>query len=186
MVDLLVANGADINARTGIQEDDVATYSPMHSAALAGHPNIVALLRALGATPPLVEPISVFLDDADPSRGEELYFARNSPQSCIECHSIEKGDVHVNTYGGPNLWGIVGRDSASVQSFDYTEQLSQLGGLWTVSELNAFIASAVDYLPGTLMRHTGMPDARDRADLIAFLAQNSDDPADISVSHSSK
>ena len=80
----------------------------------------------------------------------------------------------------------MGRDLASVQSFDYSEQLSQLGGLWTVSELNAFIASAVDYLPGTLMWHVGMPDARDRADLIAFLAQNSDDPADISVSHSSK
>lgn len=183
MVDLLVANGADINARTGIQEDDVATYTPTHSAALAGHQNVVALLRALGATPPTIEPISVFLNNADPSKGEILYFAKQSPQSCIKCHSIEKGDEHINTYGGPNLWGIVGRDTASVQSFDYSEQMSQLGGSWTVSELNALIASAVDYLPGTVMRHKGMPDAKDRADLIAFLAQNSDNPVDISMPH---
>ncbi len=184
MVDLLVANGADINARTGRQEDKRADYSPLHSAALAGHPNVVALLRALGATPPTVEPISVLLDDADPSRGEELYFDWVSPQSCIECHSIEKGVV--DRKGGPNLWGIVGRDLASVQSFDYSEQLSQLGGLWTVPELNAFIASAVDYLPGTLMWNAGMPDARDRADLIAFLRQNSDDSNAVPVSLSNK
>ena len=175
MVDLLVANGADINARTGTQEYSSGNYSPLHSAALAGHPNVVALLRALGATPPLVEPISMLLNDADPSRGEELYFARESQEgSCIECHSIEKGVVDHKE--GPNLWGVVGRDLASVQGYDYSEQLSQLGGLWTVPGLNAFIASAVDYLPGTMMFKAGMPDARDRADLIAFLRQNSDDP----------
>jgi cytochrome c len=184
MVDLLVANGADINARSGIQEDDTATFSPLHSAALSGHANVVALLRALGATPPAVEPISVLLDDADPTRGEELYFTRESPLSCVGCHTIEMGVVDQKYYGayeGPNLWGIVGRDLASDQSFDYSEQLSQLGGFWTVPELNAFIASAVDYLPGTSMSHLGMPDVRDRADLIAFLGQNSDDPIDISV-----
>jgi cytochrome c len=189
MVDLLVANGADVNARTGRQEVETATYSPLHSAALAGHPNVVALLRALGATPPTVEPISVLLDDFDPTRGEELYFARESPLSCIECHTIEKGAVdqkYDGAYEGPNLWGIVGRDLASDQNFDYSEQLSQLGGFWTVPELNAFIASAVDYLPGTSMSHVGIPEARDRADLIAFLGQNSDDPADISKSQSTK
>jgi cytochrome c2 len=185
MVDLLVANGADINARTGIQEYSSGSYSPLHAAALAGHPNVVALLRALGAAPPTVEPISLLLDDADPSRGEELYFARESAQQgCIECHSIKKGVV--DNKNGPNLWGVVGHDVASVQSFDYSEHLRQLGGSWTAPQLNGFIASAVDYLPGTKMWQAGISDARDRADLIAFLAQNSDDPADISMSHSTK
>ena len=141
-----------------------------------GHPNIVALLRELGAKPPTVEPISGLLEEADPSRGKELYFALG-PQNCAKCHIIEKGAVdhkYDGAYEGPNLWGIVGRDRAGVEGYDYSEQMSQLDGSWTVTELNAFIASAVDYLPGTLMWQAGITDARDRADLISFLLQNSD------------
>jgi cytochrome c len=167
MVDLLVAEGADVSARSGVQEDKRATYTAMHSAALAGHPGVVVLLKALGAAGPVVEPITLLLKDADPVRGKELYFDFASPHSCVECHSIEKSVV-VRKYG-PNLWGIVGGDKASNASFAYSTQLQDLGGVWTIAELNGFIASAVDYLPGTLMWHSGVPDAKDRADLIAFL-----------------
>jgi cytochrome c len=177
-VELLVANDADVNARSGRPQEERFDFAPIHSAGVGGHPNIVALLRALGAAGPVVEPISDLLVNADPSRGEQIFA---SPQSCAnKCHTIGKGVLDHKT--GPNLWGVVGRKKASIEGFEYSEALKQLGGTWTVAELNAYIASAVDYLPGTTMLNTGMPDAGDRADLIAFLLQNRDNPPAAPVS----
>ena len=71
---------------------------------------------------------------------------------------------------GPNLLGVVGREKTTDQNYDdYSPWLKAVGGTWTVPELNGFVALAVDYLPGTTMWHVGMPDVKDRADLIAFL-----------------
>ena len=107
-------------------------------------------------------------------------------ESCAnKCHTIEKGDFKRRDFG-PNIWGIVGRKKASVEGYEYSEALKLLGGVWTLVELNALIASAVDYIPGTAMVNTGMPDPRDRADLIAFLRQNSDDPPAVPASVADK
>ena len=165
VIELLVTNGADVNARSdrGMNRD----YAPVQSAGLNGHFDIVDLLRALGATGPTIRPVSDLLASADPGAGERFY-----RQNCGECHLIENG--RLDERPGPNLWGVLGRKKASIEDFPYSAALNRLVGTWTLAEFNAFIAAPMD--PGTMMVSTDVKDPSERANLIAFLRQNSDDP----------
>lgn len=164
MVELLVEAGADVNARTNEDLD----YAPIHAAGLVGHFDVVELLRALGATGPRIEPFADLLNSADAALGAVVY-----NDYCHGCHTIEKGAA---PRPDPNLWGVLGRDKANTEGFGYSEAFQRLVGTWTLAEFNAYIASPVDYVPGTKMRFKGLDDPVQRADLIAFLRQNSDDP----------
>ena len=97
--------------------------------------------------------------------------------ACLGCHSVEEGGP---ARTGPNLWGVLGRKKASIEGFPYSRAFRRLVGTWTLAEFNAFIAAPMDYVPGTNMNDgvasAGVIDASERANLIAFLRQNSDDP----------
>lgn len=97
---------------------------------------------------------------ADPARGERV-FAR-----CHACHDL--GDANRI---GPHLNGVVGRPVASVTDFMYSGALRALGGTWTPDALDAFLRSPRGYAPGNRMAFAGLPDAQDRADLIAWLSE---------------
>jgi cytochrome c len=105
---------------------------------------------------------------ADPAAGENIH------KKCISCHTFDQGDTTAKQ--GPNLWGIVGRDVASVAGFDYSGALQDLGGTWTYERLNEFIASPRSYAPGTKMTFAGISDMTQRAELVAWLRTLSDDP----------
>lgn len=165
MIELLIEAGANINART----TDDRNYAAIHSAGTAGHFDIVALLTALGATGPTVEPVIDRLASADPLEGEAVYEER-----CHICHkAVEKGLPARPS--GPNLWSLIGKDKASSEGFKYSTALQRLGGRWTFAELNAYLASPTDYAPGTYM-FVKVEDATQRAALIAYLRQRADDP----------
>jgi cytochrome c len=82
---------------------------------------------------------------------------------CEECHGAAAT--------APTLRGIIGRPFASIDSFDgYSDALKAKRSLtWTPANLDSFLKSPKDFVPGTLMYKT-VPDAKDRADIIAFLA----------------
>lgn len=168
MVELLIESGADVNARS-VEKSDVPSFAPVHSAGQFFHFDIVDLLRAYGATGPKIKPVTALLASADPSAGEDVFNG-----TCRACHSIEQGGA---ARSGPNLWGVLGRKKASVEGFQYSQAFGRLVGTWTIAEFNAFIAAPTDYVPGTNMRgDAGVTDPTQRANLITFLRQNSDDP----------
>ena len=168
LVAALVAAGADINARTTRPRADRGNYAPIHSAGLKGHSDIVALLRSLGATVPPVEPIAALLASADAEAGKVAFGKPGNFERCGGCHSVSGSDANRNW--GPNLQGVVGRDKASDEGYEYSEALKQLGGVWTVAELNAFIAGPLDYAPGSRMQFWGISDPTERANIIAYLS----------------
>jgi cytochrome c len=94
----------------------------------------------------------------DANAGAELF-----DSVCAECHGAAAT--------APTLRGIIGRPVASVASFDgYSEALKSKKSLvWTPANLDAFLKSPKDFIPGTLM-YKAVPDANDRADIIAYLA----------------
>ncbi|ADO42046.1 c-type cytochrome [Ketogulonicigenium vulgare] len=96
---------------------------------------------------------------ADPVRGESLW------RSCRMCHSLEAGDNRT----GPSLAGVVGRAVDTAPGFAYSGALERVVTVWTPDRINALIANPRRFAPGTLMTYTGMRNAQDRADLIAFL-----------------
>jgi len=171
IIQLLVDAGGDVNART----TDDQSYAPTHSTGLAGHFDVVRLLRALGTAGPAVESVTGLLSTADVTQGEELFESNCSGG----CHAIEANPT--GHRAAPNLWGVIGRDKASIEEFRYSRALKRTGGTWTFAELNAYLVSPTDYIPGTNM-HIRVEDAADRANLMAFLQQRSDAPLPLPLS----
>jgi cytochrome c len=109
----------------------------------------------------------------DPERGAELW------NQCKGCHQI--GPDAVDRIG-PQLNGIFGRRAASVEGFRYSKPMVRAGkdGLvWRLDTLDAYIHNPKALVSGTRMSYRGMKDDADRADLLAFLRANSDNPANI-------
>ncbi len=70
---------------------------------------------------------------------------------------------------GPSLKGVVGRKAASAPGFPYTDALKKSGLTWTPASLSKFLIAPMNMVPGTAMPMQ-VPDAGERADLIAYLA----------------
>ncbi|MGR3506643.1 MAG: c-type cytochrome [Paracoccaceae bacterium] len=98
------------------------------------------------------------LASADLGRGARQF------NKCAACHKVEDGANGT----GPHLYGVVGRDKASVDAFGYSGALDAAEA-WTPENLFAFLENPRGYAPGTSMAFAGLRDAQDRADLIAYL-----------------
>lgn len=86
---------------------------------------------------------------------------------CGACHTATAGGAALI---GPNLWGVVGRDVASVRDFDYSAELEAVGGTWTPERLDRFLENPMAVVPGTRMGYAGVTDPAERAALVAYLA----------------
>ena len=79
---------------------------------------------------------------------------------------------------GPNLYGVVGRKIASVEGFNYTPAMKahdeETIGLRACRQL--WLTNPPAFAPGTMMAFPGLPDAKQRADVIAFLRTKADSP----------
>ncbi len=94
---------------------------------------------------------------ANPEHGRQIY------AECAGCHAMTENGM------GPLHCGLVGRRAGSVPGFAYSEVMRESRIVWTPEKLGEFLKSPLSYLPGTNMGYDGLYDARDRADLIAFL-----------------
>jgi cytochrome c len=96
---------------------------------------------------------------ASAARGEAIY-AR-----CAACHALAHNRV------GPKHCGLFGRTSGSVPDFDYSAAMKKARIVWNAQTLDRFLASPLKMVPGTTMTYDGVPDAAERADLIAYLRE---------------
>jgi len=103
-------------------------------------------------------------DAADAARGEQLY------SRCIACHALARDRV------GPRHCGVLGRRAGSVPGFAYTDEMKNSQLVWDEKTLDRFLAKPMSVVPGTSMTYDGVPEARDRADLIAYLRQAASGP----------
>ncbi len=113
------------------------------------------------------EPLPVLLAHADVAKGSAL------AKACGACHNFEKG---AGAKVGPPLYGVVGREVASVPGFAYSDALKGKGGQWDYDKINAFITSPKGYAPGTKMTYAGEADPAKRADIIDYLHTLSENP----------
>lgn len=92
------------------------------------------------------------------ARGQTLY------KGCADCHSIAENGV------GPMHKGVVGRKAGSVPGYDYSPDLKSSGIVWTEENLDKWLTGPQAMVPETKM-FFDVPDAQDRADIIAFLKE---------------
>jgi cytochrome c len=93
----------------------------------------------------------------DPTKGEEVY------SRCQGCHSIDTNRI------GPMHKCLFGRKAGSIAGFNYSKAMRESGITWDETNFDKFITSPRAAVPGTRMPFAGIPDATDRANLIAYL-----------------
>jgi cytochrome c len=105
----------------------------------------------------LVVAASPALAAGDAQRGEAIY------DRCMGCHSIDYDRV------GPHHKGLFGRKAGSLAEYDYSPALKASGIVWDEATLDRWLQGPRKLVPGTKMGFAGVPDATERADLIAYL-----------------
>lgn len=84
---------------------------------------------------------------------------------CLACHALAQDRV------GPRHCGLLGRRAGSVPGFAYSRAMQQAQLTWDEKTLDRFLAQPLKTVPGSTMTYDGVPDPKDRADLIAYLRQ---------------
>lgn len=96
----------------------------------------------------------------DAAKGKTV-FAR-----CMACHAVTPGTNRI----GPSLAGVVGRKAGSAPGFTYSPAMKGSKTVWNAKALDGFLARPSGAsVPGTKMAFAGVPNATDRANVIAYL-----------------
>lgn len=128
------------------------TVKPIHPTAAGLAAAALVLAGAAGAQ-----------EAGDAERGADLF------SQCQACHQV---GANAENAVGPHLNHVFGRTAGTIEGATYSPAMMQAGqdGLeWDAESISAYIADPEGFLPGTSKTYEGMPDAQDRADLIAYL-----------------
>lgn len=131
---------------------------------------IISLWAALAGAA-LSDEAATAIGDAD--RGAKIF------KKCQACHQVGEGAKHRI---GPHLNGIFFRPAASFAGYKYSKGMRRAadsGLVWDLEGLEAFLTNPRKAVHGTKMSFAGLKKPKDRADLLAYLRQFSDNPADI-------
>jgi len=94
---------------------------------------------------------------ADAEHGKELF------QTCVACHSDRPDAL------GPSLKGVVGRKSAALEDFRYSNPMKRANLVWNDDNLRAYISDPQAKVKGNRMPYGGLSDPKDVDDVIAYL-----------------
>ena len=111
--------------------------------------------------------ISALMAMGDVISGEKIF------KKCSACHSIVKGGKN-NI--GPALYNVVGRKTGVLTDYKYSKALASYDKEWTFEELNGYLIKPAKWIKGTKMAFAGLRKEKDRASVIKYLNQNSDNP----------
>ena len=111
--------------------------------------------------------IAALMAMGDVATGEKVF------KKCAACHSIVKGGKN-NI--GPALYNVVGRKVGSIGDYKYSKAFLQYSKEWTIEELNGYLIKPAKWIKGTKMAFAGLRKEKDRASVIKYLNQNSENP----------
>jgi cytochrome c len=94
---------------------------------------------------------------ADAEHGKTLF------QTCAACHTDRPDAL------GPSLKGVVGRKSAALEDFRYSNPMKRADLVWDDDNLRAYISDPQAKVKGNRMPYGGVNDSKDVDDIIAYL-----------------
>jgi len=111
--------------------------------------------------------ITAFMTMGDIATGEKVF------KKCKSCHSIKQGGGNKI---GPALWNVMFRKVGSIADYKYSKALTSYGKEWSWEEMNGFLIKPSKWIPNNKMGFAGIKSEKDRASVILYLNQNSDNP----------
>ena len=114
--------------------------------------------------------IMALLASASVADGKKIF------KKCAACHSIAKGGANKI---GPALWGVLGRKAGSISDYKYSNAMAAHAKPWSLEEMNGFLIKPKDWIKGTKMSFIGLKKDTDRAAVILYMNQNTDNPLPI-------
>ena len=104
--------------------------------------------------------------DGDPAAGKNVF------KKCHACHNVGEGAKNAV---GPELNGIVGRKAGMAEGYNYSDANKSSGITWDAATLDVYLKDPKAKVPGTKMAFPGLPNDKDRADVIAYLSTYGED-----------
>ena len=111
--------------------------------------------------------IMVLLAAASVTDGEKIF------KKCAACHSIAKGGRNKI---GPALYNVLGRQAGSLPDYKYSKAMIAYGKKWTPEEIDGFLTNPKGWVKGTKMSYAGLKNLKERASLILYMNENTDNP----------
>jgi len=109
--------------------------------------------------------IMALFASVDSAAGKKIF------SKCSSCHNIANSKSKI----GPslqNIWRKVG----SAPEYKYSKALSTYGKTWDVAELNGFLLNPKKWIPNNKMSFAGLKRPEDRAAVILYMNEFSDNP----------
>ncbi|MGF1649620.1 MAG: c-type cytochrome [Hyphomicrobiaceae bacterium] len=151
---------------------EVASAAPERQQTAAASSD-AAPTRATTSAPTAAAEASFFAEVQPLLASASAEAGRNVFGQCRACHTPDEGGAN---RVGPNLWGVVGRDVASVDGFRYSNAFAAIEGAWTYEKLVEFTHAPRRWAPGNRMAFNGISRPQDMANLMAYLQSLSSDP----------
>lgn len=112
--------------------------------------------------------------DGDVKHGKKIF------NRCKICHHLEKDKASKKR--GPNLYGVIGRTSGTLESFEerkgYSDAMKEAGIVWDENTLNEYLADPKAYVPDNDMQFRGLKKEQDRLDVIAYIKHENEEDDD--------
>ncbi|MCL4166901.1 UNVERIFIED_CONTAM: hypothetical protein GTU68_061949, partial [Idotea baltica] len=112
-------------------------------------------------------------DTGDSKAGAKVF------AKCKACHQVGKG---AKDRIGPHLNGLFGRQAAAHEGYSYSKSMKRAGAdglVWDAKTLDAYIENPKALVSKTRMNFRGLKKPKQRGDLLAYLREFSDNPADL-------
>jgi cytochrome c len=109
--------------------------------------------------------LGILATTAGSSMAADVEAGKAAFKKCALCHTTEAGKNKI----GPSLFGIIGRKSATLDGFNYSEAMKKFDHIWDEGTLDEYLADPRGTVPGTKMVFPGIKDKTERQDVIAYL-----------------
>ena len=102
----------------------------------------------------------------DFSKGDMKQGAKLFKAKCATCHTINEGGPNKQ---GPNLFGVMNRQSGKVNGFKYTDANKNSGIIWNTENMYEYLINPKKFIKGTNMAFPGFKKEQDRLDIVAYI-----------------
>ena len=109
--------------------------------------------------------LSMVLGHALPASAQDAALGEKTFLKCKACHQIGEG---ARNGVGPNLNGLIGRKSGSVEGYSYSEANKASGLTWDEDTFRDYIKNPKAKIPGTKMIFAGIQKDEEIDNLIAY------------------